>query len=80
MDGTLCRGLLLHTQANGPLVYPGSREDIVLKAAWHRGSNSSVVSDPFWEPGRTPLNAGLPSAWVSVDGDQVFPLFRWRAF
>ena len=41
-------------------------EDIVLKAAWHRGSNSSVVSEPFWEPGRTPLNVGLPSAWGSV--------------
>jgi hypothetical protein len=54
-------------------------EGIVLKAAWHWGSNSSVVSDASGEPGRIPLNVGLPSAWASVDGDHVFSLFRWRA-
>lgn len=54
-------------------------EGIVLKVAWHRGSNSTVVSDPLWELGRTPLNVDVPSAWGSVDGDHVFPMFRWRA-
>jgi hypothetical protein len=60
-------------------------EGIVLKAAWHwGGGGGSVVNDPFWEPGRTPLYAGLPSAWGSVDGDlMVFPIleedsFFWR--
>jgi len=51
----------------------------VLKVAWHRGSNSTVVNDPFWELGRTPLNVDVPFAWGSVDGDHVFPMFRWRA-
>ena len=46
-------------------------EGIVLKAAWHWGSVSSVVKDPLGESGRTPLYAGLPSAWGSVDGDLV---------
>jgi hypothetical protein len=54
-------------------------EGIVLKVAWHRVSNSSVVSDPFGKPGSSPLNVGLPSAWGSVDGGHVFALFRWRA-
>ena len=54
-------------------------EVLMLKAAWHRGSNSSVVSDPFGESGRTPLNVGIPSAWNSVDCVHVFLLFRWRA-
>jgi hypothetical protein len=30
-------------------------ESIVLKAAWHWGSDSSVVNDLLGEPGRTPL-------------------------
>jgi hypothetical protein len=30
-------------------------EGIVLKAAWHWVSDSSVVNDPLGEPGRTPL-------------------------
>jgi hypothetical protein len=51
-------------------------EGIVLKAAWHWGSNSSVVNDPFGEPGCTPLYIGLTSMWGSMDGDQMFsPLF-----
>jgi hypothetical protein len=44
-------------------------EGIVLKAAWHRSSDSNAVKDPLGEPGRTPLYVGFPSAWGSVDGD-----------
>jgi hypothetical protein len=47
-------------------------EDIVPKAAWQRGSDCSVVNDPLEEPSRTPLNAGLPSKWGSVDGAHMF--------
>ena len=47
-------------------------EGIVLKAAWHWCSDSSVVNDPLGEPGRTPLYLGLPSAWGSVHGDYMF--------
>ena len=47
-------------------------EGIVLKAAWHWGSESSVINDPLGEPGHTPLYVGLLSAWGSVDGDHVF--------
>jgi len=36
-------------------------EGMVLKAAWHWGSDSSVINNPFWEPCHTPLNVGLPS-------------------
>jgi hypothetical protein len=50
-------------------------EGIVLKAARHWGSDSSVVNDPLGEPGRTPLDVGLPSTWGSVDGDHIFSLF-----
>jgi hypothetical protein len=35
---------------------------IVLKAAWHWGSNCSVVNDPLGEPGHTSLYVRLPSA------------------
>jgi hypothetical protein len=49
-------------------------EDVVLKAAWHRGSISSVVNNPLVEPGRTPFDLGLPSAWDSVDGDRSWAL------
>ena len=55
-------------------------EGIVLKAARHWGSDSSVLNDPLGEPGRTSLYVGLPSTWGSVDGDQVFfPVFHGRA-
>ena len=37
-------------------------EGIMLKAAWHWGSDSSVINDPFVEPGRTVLYVVLPSA------------------
>jgi hypothetical protein len=47
-------------------------EGIVLQAAWHWGSDSSVIKDPLGEPGCTPLHVGLPSTWGSVDGDCIF--------
>jgi len=56
-------------------------ESIVLRAAWHWGSDSSVINYPFGEPGRTPLYVGLPSAWGSVDGDQMFsPILQEGSF
>jgi hypothetical protein len=42
------------------------------RAAWHWGSDTSVMNDPLGEPGRTPLYVGLLSAWGSVDGDYLF--------
>jgi hypothetical protein len=53
-------------------------DGIVLKAAWHWGSDSSVVNNPLGEPGRTPLYVGLPSAWGSVDGDCYVFCFSWE--
>jgi hypothetical protein len=46
-------------------------DGIMLKAAWHWGSDCSVVNDPHGEPGSTPMY-GLPSARGSVDGDRMF--------
>ena len=51
----------------------------MLKAAWHWGSDSSVINDPLGEPGRTPLYVSLLSTWGSVDGDHMFSLFSWEA-
>jgi hypothetical protein len=54
-------------------------EGFVLKAAWHWGSNCSVINDPLGEPDRTQLYVGLPFTWGSVDGDQIFsPFFGGR--
>jgi len=73
--------LLRHTQANGALSAQAKVEGIVPGAAWHWGSDSSVVNDPLGEPGRTPLYVGLPSAWGSVDGDLMFfPICRRAPF
>jgi hypothetical protein len=47
-------------------------EGIVLKAAWHWGSVSSVINDPLGEPGQTPLYLGLPPAWGTMDGERKF--------
>ena len=47
-------------------------EGIVLKAARHWGSDSSVVNDPLGESDRTPLYVGLRFAWGSVDSDYMF--------
>jgi hypothetical protein len=57
-------------------------EGIVMKAAWHWGSDRSVVNDPLGEPGRTPLYVlvGLWSAWAawSVDGERMFSPISWE--
>jgi hypothetical protein len=54
-------------------------EGIVLKAAWHWGSDSCVINNPFGEPCHTPLYVGLLSAWASVDSDRMFfPPFLGR--
>jgi hypothetical protein len=46
-------------------------EGIALKAAWHWGSDSSVVNNPLGEPDRTPLCR--PSVRLdSVDSDRMF--------
>jgi len=52
----------------GPWSTQAKVEGIVLKAAWHWGSDRSVVNDPLGEPGRAPLYVGLPSVWGSMDG------------
>ena len=63
---------------------PAKVEGIVLKAAWHWGSNRRVVNVSLGVSGRTPLYVGLPSVWDSVDGDRMFPpysmgdLLNWR--
>jgi len=53
-------------------------ESIVMKAAWHWGSDSSIVKDPFGEPGRTLLYAGLLSTWGSVNSELMFFPFLWE--
>jgi hypothetical protein len=53
-------------------------EGMVLKAAWHCGSDSSVINDPLGEPGSTLLYVGLPSAWGSVVGDRMFSSILWE--
>jgi len=47
-------------------------ERIMLKAAWHWGSDSSIINNTLGEPGHTPLYVGLPSTWGSMDGDLMF--------
>jgi hypothetical protein len=47
-------------------------QDIVLRVAWHWGSDITVVNDPLVEPGRTTFYVSLPFAWGSVDGDRMF--------
>jgi len=47
-------------------------EDIVLKAAWQWGSNSSVINNPLVEPSHTPLFAGLLSACKVTICDSPF--------
>jgi hypothetical protein len=55
-------------------------EGIVLKAAWHFGSDSSVVNDCLGQGTRPHhMYVGFPSAWGSVDGDHNFsPSFVGR--
>jgi len=53
-------------------------EGIILKTAWRWGSDSCVVNDPLGEKGHTPLYVGLPYAWGSVDGDQMYSPLSWE--
>jgi hypothetical protein len=39
---------------------------------------TTVAFAPLWEPGRTPLYVGLPSAEGSADGDLTFFLYVCR--
>jgi len=73
-----CRGLLLH-MLTGLWSTQANVESIMLKAAWHWGSDSSVANNPLGEPGRTQKYAGLVSTWGSVDSDCTFSPFCWRA-
>jgi len=50
----------------------------MLKAAWHRGSDSNVINDPLGEPGHTPLYVGLSSAWGSADVTVHFLCISWE--
>ena len=47
-------------------------EGIVLKAARNWSNDCSVVKDPLGKPGCTLMYVGLPSAWGSVDCDQMY--------
>jgi len=47
-------------------------EGTVLKAAFHWGSDSSVMNNPLRELGHNPLYAGLLSVWGSMDGRCMF--------
>jgi hypothetical protein len=56
-------------------------EGILPKTAWHWGTNSRVVNDPFGELGFALLCVGLPSALGSVDGEFLFyPCFMGELF
>ena len=69
------------TLANGALVYISQGGRWCAKGCMHWGGDSSVVNDPLGEPGHTPLYVGLPSAWVSMDGDHMFfPICRRAHF
>ena len=54
-------------------------EGVVLKAAWHCGSDSSVINNPFGEPCHTALYVGLLSVWASVGGDHMFFPISWES-
>jgi len=47
-------------------------EDIMLKAAWHWGNNSSILNYPLGELGHTPLYVGFPSTRGSMYSDHTF--------
>jgi len=56
-------------------------EDIMPWAAWHWGTDSSVVNNPLGEAGHTPLYVGLPSTWGPMEGDLMFfPICRRAPF
>jgi hypothetical protein len=53
----------------------------VPKAAWHWGSEGSVVNDPIGKQDRTPLHVGLLSTWGSVDSDlKFYPILEEGSF
>jgi len=64
----------------GPWSIHAKVKGMVLKAAWHCGSNGNVVNGPLVGQCRTPLYVGLLSAWGSVDGDRMFSPFWWEGF
>jgi hypothetical protein len=59
----------------GPWFTQAKVQGIMLKAAWHWGSDSSVINNILGEPGCTPLYVGLSSAWGSMGGDRIFSPF-----
>ena len=53
-------------------------EAIVLKVAWHWGSDCTVINDPIGEPGCTPLYIGLHphrAPWTVTKCSSIFPFF-----
>ena len=62
----------------GPWSTPVKVKGIMLKAAWHCGSDSCIVNDPLVEPGHTPLYVGLLSTWGSMDGDCMLSPLSWE--
>ena len=72
--GNRCRGDTL-MRLTGLLSTQAKVEGIVLKDAWHWGSDGCVVNGPLGESCRTPLYVGLPSTWGSVDIDQMLSPF-----
>jgi hypothetical protein len=62
---THCLTVLWSTQAK--------LEVIVLQAAWHWDSDSSIINNPLGEPDHTALYVGLLSVWGSMDSDHIFP-------
>jgi hypothetical protein len=49
-------------------------EGIMLKAAFHWGSDSKVVNNPLKELCHNPLYVGLLYVWGSMDGKHMFSL------
>jgi len=66
------------TLANGALVYPSQGGKVsVLKAAWHWGSDCSVVNDPLGN--KAGPHVCRPSIHLgSMDGDQMFSPFLYE--
>jgi hypothetical protein len=71
VEGVHCRGLLQH-RLTGLWSTKAKVDGIMLKAARHWGSSSSVINNTLGKSGRNPLCVGLPSAWSSVEVTAVF--------
>jgi hypothetical protein len=67
VEGCLCTHWLTELWST-----PAKVEGIVLKAAWHWGSDSSVINEPLVEQGRTPFYVDILSTWGSVDVQLLF--------